>query len=111
MPSRAPLLLSIALLVLPACSSQGMAELEANIITPGNFIKGAGVVDNVAVVNRPGDQPSLYRLHLRMDIGGTQTVDVDKAIFMAGQFVELTNDGRALLLSGTSLNQQREKEK
>jgi hypothetical protein len=34
-------------------------------------------------------------------------VDVDSALFMAGQAVELTNDGRIVLISGTTLNQLR----
>lgn len=109
---RAPLLLSIAVVLLQACSAgRTMEDLQATIVTPGNFTKGSGEIYNVAVVNRPGDQPSLYRLYLRMDGGGTQTVDVDKAIFMTGQFVELTNDGRAVLLSGTSGNEIREQQK
>ena len=37
---------------------------------------------------------TLYRLFLRMDPpAGTQSVDIDRSIFMAGEFVELTNDG------------------
>ena len=50
---------------------------------------------------------NLYRVALQMDNGGFQTVDVDSAGFMAGQAVELTNDGRIVLVSGTTLNQLR----
>jgi hypothetical protein len=39
-----------------------------------------------------------------MDVGGFQTVDIDDASFMAGQAVELTNDGRIVRVSGTTLN-------
>ena len=31
----------------------------------------------------------------------TQSVDVDRSHFMAGEFVEITNDGRVVRLSGT----------
>jgi hypothetical protein len=48
--------------------------------------------------------PHLYRLYLRMDAGGFQSVDVDNGTFFAGEAVELTNDGRVVRVSGTSLN-------
>ena len=51
--------------------------------------------------------PNLYRIALQMDNGGFQQVDVDSAAFMAGQAVDLTNDGRIVLVSGTTVNQAR----
>lgn len=48
--------------------------------------------------------PNLYRLSLQMDVSGFQEVDVDNNSFMAGEAVELTNDGRVVRVSGTSLN-------
>jgi hypothetical protein len=40
-----------------------------------------------------------------MDAGGFQTVDIDSSRFLAGQAVDLTNDGRVVLVSGTSINE------
>lgn len=109
------LALSIAL---GACSYyQDPSQVEANIVAPGNFKAGSGVVSSVGVLpnanrsrstpaagasGRP--DPNLYRLSLQMDSGGVQHVDVDSGTFMTGQAVELTNDGRIVHVSGTSLN-------
>ena len=84
---------------------------------PGNFKAGSGVIQSVGVV--PGARPAgtgadskgrhpdrnLYRLYLIMDGGGFQSVDIDSSRFLAGEAVELTNDGRVVRVSGTSLNQ------
>jgi hypothetical protein len=40
-----------------------------------------------------------------MDGDGFQTVDIDSSRFLAGEAVELTNDGRVVRVSGTTLNQ------
>ena len=40
-----------------------------------------------------------------MDSGGFQSVDVDSGRFFAGQAVELTNDGRVVLVSATTVNE------
>ena len=48
--------------------------------------------------------PNLYRLSLRMSAGGFQTVDIDNGTFMTGEAVDLTNDGRVVRVSGTTLN-------
>jgi hypothetical protein len=109
---RAPLLLCW----LAACTIVGdPSELEANIVRPGNFKAGAGVIQSVAVLpgaRAPGTgadakdkrpDRNLYRLYLIMDATGFQTVDVDNSRFIAGQAVELTNDGRVVPISGTSL--------
>src|ERR1041384_1434655 len=106
-----------ALLLLAACSYfQDTAESEANIIRPGNFKAGSGVIQSVSVLTNankanprpvPGRRrpdPNLYRLALNMDSDGFQTVDVDNGNFSAGEAVELTNDGRVVRVSGTSLN-------
>jgi len=103
-------------LLLAACSTyQGGASREGTIVAPGNFRAGSGVISSVAVLPNANknaatggsDKPdrNLYRVALQMDAGGYQTVDVDNAMFMAGQAVELTNDGRIVLVSGTTLNQ------
>ena len=110
---RAPLLLCL----LAACSmTQDESLLEANIVRPGNFIAGSGVVASVGVLpgqreagtgtDADGKRPdrNLYRLQLRMDNGGFQTVDIDSSRFLAGEAVELTNDGRVVRVSGTSFN-------
>ena len=113
--------LALALLAcaLAACSTyQGGASPEATIVAPSNFRAGSGVISSVAVLRNAnknaaaaGDgkkpDPNLYRVALQMDNGGFQTVDIDSAAFMAGQAVELTNDGRIVLVSGTTLNQLR----
>ena len=111
---RAPLLLSL-LMGCTAVSDESL--LEAHIISPGNFISGSGVIESVGVlpgkrepgtgVDAKGKYPdrNLYRLFLRMDAGGFQTVDIDSSRFLPGEAVELTNDGRVVRVSGTSLNQ------
>jgi len=113
------LVYSLLAYALAACSSfGGGASPEATIVGPGNFRAGSGVISSVAVLPNAnknpaaagGDKrpdPNLYRVALQMDNGGFQTVDVDSAGFMAGQAVELTNDGRIVLVSGTTLNQLR----
>lgn len=111
-------MLSLLACALAACSSfGGGAGPEATIVGPGNFRAGSGVISSVAVLPNAnknaaagGDKKpdrNLYRVALQMDNGGFQTVDVDSAGFMAGQAVELTNDGRIVLVSGTTLNQLR----
>ncbi|HUQ73221.1 MAG TPA: hypothetical protein VM183_00740 [Burkholderiales bacterium] len=106
----------LVLAALAACSSyQDGAQPEGMIVVPGNFKAGSGTISAVAVLpnankkaaaggsNKP--DPNLYRLSLQMDNGGFQQVDVDSGTFMAGQAVELTNDGRVVHVSGTTLNQ------
>jgi hypothetical protein len=115
---RAPLLLSVLALLLQACSyAWNEDHLEANIVRPGNFIKGSGVIQSVGTIrgarepgtgaDAQGKRPdrNLYRLYLKMDGGGFQAVDIDSSRFLAGEAVELTNDGRVVRVSGTSLKQ------
>jgi hypothetical protein len=93
--------------VLAACSTfQGGSSPEGNIVSPSNFRAGSGVISSVAMLPKVNNA-SRYRVALQMDNGGYQQVDVDNAIFMAGQAVELTNDGRIVLVSGTTINQAR----
>jgi len=102
---------------LTACTMGDPSQFEANIVAPGNFKPGSGVVESAGVL--PGanrnprpvsggrkPDPNLYRLFLSMDSGGggTQSVDVDRGGFIPGQVVELTNDGRVVHVSGTSVN-------
>ena len=109
------LLACAALAVLAACTIYGNPEQqEANIISPGNFRAGSGQITQVGVLpnkQQAGDgseERNLYRLYLRMDPpAGTQFVDVDRGHFMAGEYVELTNDGRVVRVSGTTLNEVR----
>jgi hypothetical protein len=87
------------LVVLGACTyARDPSHLEANIVRPGNFRAGSGVIESIGSL-RDG---KMHRLYLRMDAGGFQTVDVDSERFFQGQAVELTNDGRVVLVSGTS---------
>jgi hypothetical protein len=110
---RAPLLLCL----LVGCTYvQDESLLEANIVRPGNFKAGSGVITSVGALpgqrepgtgaDAKGKRPdrNLYRLYLRMDVGGFQTVDIDSGRFLAGEAVELTNDGRVVRVTGTSLN-------
>ena len=99
-----------ALALLAGCSHySNPADIEGTIVKPGDFFTGSGVITNVAVVphaNKTGAQdPNHYRISVRMDNGGMQDVDTDNSTFMAGQAVELTNDGRIVHVSGMSLNQ------
>jgi hypothetical protein len=110
----APLLLCL----LAGCTLYAPDEslLEANIVRPGNFKTGSGVIQSVGVIpgarepgtgtDAEGKYPdrNLYRLSLLMDAGGFQTVDIDSGRFMVGEAVELTNDGRVVRVTGTSLN-------
>jgi hypothetical protein len=116
---RAPLLLSLLpLLILLGCSyGWDEGQSEAHIISPGNFKAGSGIIQSVGVL--PGARKSgtgadskgrypdrnLYRLFLHMDVGGFQSIDIDNSRFIAGEAVELTNDGRVVRVSGTSLNE------
>lgn len=112
-------LLLLLLLAPAACSYvQDASQLEGNIIRPGNFKAGSGVIQSVGVLpgargpesaatgDTKGRRPdrNLYRLYLHMDRGGFQSVDIDNSGFLAGEAVELTNDGRVVRVTGTSLN-------
>jgi hypothetical protein len=93
----------LALLAIAACTIYDPGKGDVNIVSPGNFKAGSGEIYQVGVLRREGDPHC--RLFLRMDVTGTQFVDVDKCSFLAGEFVDLTNDGRVVRLSGTSLNE------
>ena len=89
-------------------------QQEANIISPGNFRAGSGQITQVGVLpnkQQAGDgseERNLYRLYLRMDPpAGTQYDDVDRGHYMAGEYEELTNYGRVVRVSGTTLNEAR----
>ena len=108
LPMRRKAFAALALIVAACSAYQDPSQIEGNIVTPGNFIVGSGVVVGVAVVPRankdnPND-PHLYRISLQMDKGGFQQIDTDNSTFFAGQAVNLTNDGRIEHVSGTSLN-------
>lgn len=109
--------LASALLVAGCSYYQDPSQHEATIVAPGNFRAGSGVIETVSVLrnankeqsvvsgSRRAPDPNLYRLSLRMDIGGFQTVDIDDGSFLTGEVVELTNDGRVVRVSGTTLNE------
>ena len=107
-------LLACALVLCACTTARDASELEANILAPGDFKTGSGVIRNVGVLpnanktnsrsgNRPPD-PNLYRLLIQMDATGMQSVDIDAAIFLAGELVDITNDGRVVRLGGTAIN-------
>ena len=109
----APLLLCTAV----ACTITADEDLlEANTVRPGNFRAGSGVIQSVGVIpnarapgtgtDGKGKNPdrNLYRLWIRMDTVGFQTVDIDSGRFLQGEAVELTNDGRVVRISGTTFN-------
>jgi hypothetical protein len=114
---QARLLIAIALAALGACSYfQDTGQQEATIVRPGNFRKGSGVITAVSVLpnaNKDKAQPrasgrtpdpNLYHVELQMDGNGFQTIDIDNGTFMPGEVVELTNDGRLVRVTGTSIN-------
>jgi hypothetical protein len=111
----------VLVLGLAACASGGL-ESEVHVVAPGNFRAGSGVIQSVAVLPNKNPKPApaaggaapdrnLYRLFIQMDVGGFQSVDVDTAGFMAGQAVDLTNDGRVVRVSGTALMKNRDAER
>lgn len=114
MPIR---ILLASLLLLAGCTYvNDPTQLEATIVAPGNFRAGSGVIESIGVLPNANKEksvlagarrqpdPHLYRLSLRMDAGGFQTVDIDDGSFLTGEAVELTNDGRVARVSGTTLN-------
>jgi hypothetical protein len=114
---QARLVVAIALAALGACSYfQDTGQEEATIVRPGNFRKGSGVITAVSVLpnaNKDKAQPrasgrtpdpNLYHIELQMDGDGFQAVDIDNGTFMPGEVVELTNDGRLVRVTGTSIN-------
>jgi len=114
---QARLLIAIALVAIGACSYfKDAAQEEAIIVRPGNFKAGSGVITAVAVLTNANKghakagaagrsaDPNLYRIELQMDVGGFQAVDIDNGTFMTGEAVELTNDGRLVRVTGTSVN-------
>jgi hypothetical protein len=98
-------LAALAALLLCACTTiWDDSQVEANIVAPGNFRAGSGVIQSVGVLPK-GGKNNQYRLYLHMDVGGFQSVDIDRPIYMAGDAVELTNDGRVVRVSGTAVQQ------
>ena len=101
MPRPWPIL-AATLAALAACSHFEPASLaEGTVVSAGRIRPGHGVIGSVGVVSDA--QPPTYRLYLQMDDGGSQSVEVDNPIFMLDQRVEVTPDGRVVLLSGTTL--------
>jgi hypothetical protein len=115
---RVPLLL--CLLLMGCTYAWDDSLLEANIVRPGNFKAGSGVIHSVGVLrgartagtgaDSKGDRPdrNLYRLYVLMDSDGFQAVDIDSSRFLAGEAVELTNDGRVVRVSGTTFGARSE---
>lgn len=105
----------IAVLALSACSYFDTPELAEATVHPSPYLRpGYAVVESVGVLPSgrrdpggaaPGD-PNAYRLFLRMESGGFQTVDVDNPTFMAGQYVEVTRDGRVVRVGSTSIDRR-----
>jgi hypothetical protein len=77
----------------------GVGDIEGVGVLPGAGQPSAAAG---ASVQGTGD-PNAYRLYMRMAGGGSQSVDVDHAHFMAGERVQITEDGRVLRISGTTL--------
>lgn len=95
----------VLLALLASCTKYWDPEqAEATIVSAGNFKAGSGEIYQVGALPNNG-----CRLYLRMDTTGTQSVDIDKCNFMQGEFVDLTNDGRVVRLSGTTLNEAMQK--
>jgi hypothetical protein len=112
-------------LLLAACTyTADESLLEANIVSPTNFKAGSGVIQSVGVLagTRVPDTSAgaggkdsnrnLYRLLVYMDGGiGHQTIDIDSSRFLVGEAVELTNDGRVVKLSGTTVNEMMKRQR
>ena len=101
---------ALFLLALAGCTYvTDTAQNESQIVTPGSFRAGSGTIQSIAVVPNQGTkkekEPHLYRLYIHMDVGGFQSVDVEDNSFFAGEAVELTNDGRVVRVSGTTLQE------
>jgi hypothetical protein len=113
------LVLAALVAIVGACTAyQDGAQAEGTIVAPSNFRAGSGTISGVGVLRNANKDaaagasgsrpdPNLYRLSLQMDVGGFQQVDVDNSSFITGEAVELTNDGRIVRISGTTLNQLR----
>lgn len=102
------------MLGLAACTHfDSPGQAEGTVLSMSGVRPGYGLVDAVGVLRNArasagksetalqGD-PNGYRLFLRMD-DGFQTVDVDNATFFAGEYVEITKDGRVRRITGTAL--------
>ena len=82
----------------PPSVAEGRALSQAGIRPGLGFIESVGVLpgaraDSAAAGGSASDR-NAYRLFLRMDNGGSQTIDQDNPTFMAGERVEITADGR-----------------
>jgi len=98
-------LILLALLTTACSYYQQPSDAEAEIVRPGAFIPGSGVITQISVLrnqNKGEPDPNLYRISIRIDISGYQEVDIDSNTFFVGEAVELTNDGRILHVSGTT---------
>ena len=88
-------------------------EAEAQAHSTQHLIAGSGTIDSVGVLPHARKAPSAatggsadpnaYRLFVRMDSGGFQTVDTDSSSFMAGESIEITPNGRVQHVSGTTI--------
>lgn len=93
--------LTAAICAAASCRAlQDAREIEANILSPGNFRAGSGVIESIAPI---AGRSRVWLLSLRMDGSGYQAVEVDYGGYISGEFVELTNDGRVVRVTGTSL--------
>ena len=103
----------MAVAALTACSYFDSPELAEATVHPSPYLRpGYAVIESVGVLpskrrdtaGPASSDPNAYRLFLRMEAGGFQTVDVDNPTFMAGEYVEITADGRVVRVSSTSIN-------
>ena len=89
--------------LLAACTIYDPASPTRTSSPPGNFKAGSGRSTRWACYAER--RTPFAGFTCAWNATGTQSVDVDKCTFLAGEFVDLTNDGRVVRLSGTSLNQ------
>jgi hypothetical protein len=102
------LLLCGAVLALAACATYDPpGAADGRILATEGVRPGMGTIDAVGVVPRARPAaPSAsaggssdrngYRLYVRMDDGGSQTVDQDNPTLMAGERIEIRADGRVV---------------
>ena len=82
----------------PPSAAEGHALSQAGIRPGLGFVESVAVLPHAraesAAAGGSASDRNAYRLFLRMDNGGSQTIDQDNPTFMAGERVEITADGR-----------------
>lgn len=103
--TKTAIAIGVVMTVCTACATYNPpSATEGHALSQKGIHPGLGYIESVAVIPHAGSaaagasapNPNAYRLFLRMDNGGSQTVDQDNATFMAGERVEITPKGRVV---------------